>query len=280
MENVEEKQVKVGVFACTSCGADLKYKPGSQKLKCDFCGAENEIPTISQPIEELDFQSYLANQSSKVDSVKETYVKCESCGASSTLLPNVSSSLCPYCSTPLVVANAQSESIIQPKLLIPFKLTIHEAQAEFKKWVAKLWFAPDDLKKASLSLDQFKGIYIPYWTFDTVTQSSYIGQRGENYYVTESYTVTENGQTVSKTREVQKTRWFPASGIVNRNFDDILVPATKSLPQDKLSQLEPWDLVNLVPYDINFLSGFVTEKYQIDLAEGFEIAKGDRKSVV
>ena len=37
--------------------------------------------------------------------------------------------------------------------------------------------------------------------------------------------------------------------------------------------LEPWDLENLIPFADNYLSGFVTEKYQIDLAEGFMVAQ-------
>ena len=40
-----------------------------------------------------------------------------------------------------------------------------------------------------------------------------------------------------------------------------------------VSKLEPWDLKNLIPFDKSYLSGFVSEKYQVDLEEGFEIAK-------
>lgn len=273
MENIEEKTVETGTFACTSCGADLKYKPGTQHLSCEYCGAANEIPELDAPVDELDFYAHLESLETKEDSTSETYVKCENCGASSTLEPHVTSALCPYCSTPLIMEQAQSETVIQPKSLLPFKLNKNEAQAEFKKWVSKLWFAPADLKKASLHFDHFKGIYIPYWTYDTDTFSKYIGQRGEHYYVTETYTTTENGKTVTKTRQVQKTRWYPASGSVSRAFDDILVAATQSLPQKQLYKLEPWDLENLVPYDKSFLSGFISEKYQIGLKEGFDVAK-------
>ena len=137
-----------------------------------------------------------------------------------------------------------------------------------------MWFAPNDLKKAVLNFDHFKGVYIPYWTYDTDTTTSYVGQRGEHYYVTETYTTTENGKTVTKTRQVQRTRWYPASGRVHKFFDDILVAATNSLPRKYIYKLEPWDLENLVSFNKSFLSGFITEKYQVELPEGFEIAKG------
>ena len=268
-----EETASTTTFACTSCGADLKYKAGTQHLVCEYCGAENEIPQLEANIEELDFAAYLSNKSDNAEKITEHFVKCENCGASSTLAPNITASSCPYCDTPLIVENAKDESVIQPKSLLPFKLSANEAKKEFNTWVKKLWFAPNDLKKAVLNFDHFKGIYIPYWTFDTDTSSNYIGQRGEHYYVTESYTTTENGKTVTKTRQVQKTRWYPASGRVHKFFDDILTVATKSLPTKYMYKLEPWDLENLVPFNKSYLSGFITEKYQVELDEGFEIAK-------
>lgn len=273
MEHTEEKQINVGTFACNNCGADLKYKPGTEKLTCEYCGAENEIPQIEGEIEELDFNAYLTQKSEGEEQLTERFVKCVSCGASSTLEPNIVAANCPYCATPLIVEQATEESVIQPKSLLPFKLDKKQAKTEFGKWVKKLWFAPNDLKKATLNFDKFKGIYIPYWTFDTDTYSKYIGQRGVYYYVTESYSTTENGKSVSKTRQVRKTRWHSASGSVNHFFDDILTVATKSLPEKYIYKLEPWDLENLVPFEKSYLSGYITEKYQIELGEGFEIAK-------
>ncbi len=274
MDDINEQELSIGTFACTSCGADLKYKPGTEYLNCEYCGAKNEIPQIEGDIEEIDFHEFLAKKTESEDTTVESFVKCVSCGASSTLEPNVTSALCPYCSTPLVIEQVQNERVLQPKSLLPFKLDKNGAKGELKKWIKKLWFAPNDLKKAALNFDHFKGVYIPYWTFDTDTFTKYIGQRGEHYYVTESYTTTENGKTVTKTRQVQKTRWYPASGNVHKFFDDILTVATKSLPEKYIYKLEPWDLENLIPFDKSYLSGFITEKYQIELAEGFEIAKG------
>lgn len=273
MEHTEEKQVEVGTFACTNCGADLKYKPGTENLTCEYCGAQNEIPQIEGEIEELDFNEYLSKQSGIEEKITTEFVKCTSCGASSTLEPGILSANCPYCATPLIVEEAQSESVIQPKSLLPFKLDKKGAKEEFSKWVKKLWFAPNDLKKATLNFDHFKGVYIPYWTFDTDTQSRYIGQRGVYYYVTESYSTTENGKSVNKTRQVRKTRWHSTSGNVNKFFDDILTVATKSLPEQYMYKLEPWDLENLIPFEKSYLSGYIAEKYQIELGEGFEIAK-------
>lgn len=273
MENIEEKEVEVGIFACVSCGSDLKYKPGTHYLKCDHCGVENEIPQVEDHFEELDFHKYLAEKSSSKETLTEHFVKCESCGASSSLDPKITSSNCPYCATPLIVEQGKEENIIQPKALLPFNFDKETAKNQFKKWIKKLWFAPNQLKKATLHFDHFKGIYIPYWTYDSNTFTKYTGQRGDHYYVTESYTTIENGKTVTRTRQVQKTRWSPARGNVSKFFDDMLVVGSHSLPKKYSYKLEPWDLNNLVPFNKSYLSGFITEKYQIGLECGFDIAK-------
>lgn len=285
MENeLNSVEPTVDTFGCNECGADLKFQAGSTSLSCEYCGAINEIPVSEVEVEELDFHEQFEKGSAGQTQMEISLIKCETCGAESSLEPNITSSSCPYCATPLIVSNAHSENIIQPKSLLPFKLDKKEAIASFKKWINKLWFAPNILKKAVLSFDHFKGVYLPFWTYDSSTNTPYTGQRGVHYYVTESYTTTEDGKSVTKTRQVQKTRWHHASGTVNHFFDDVLVPASESLPKKQVRELEPWDLENLTPFNKKFLIGFITEKYQVNLESGFEKARfqmeGDITSLI
>ncbi|MDA3928203.1 MAG: hypothetical protein PF541_04550 [Prolixibacteraceae bacterium] len=89
---MEDKTVGTETFACTSCGADLKYKAGTQHLSCEYCGAKNEIPQPEGDVEELNFHAYLTEKSSKEKTITEHFAKCDSCGASSTLAPNITAS--------------------------------------------------------------------------------------------------------------------------------------------------------------------------------------------
>ena len=82
------------------------------------------------------------------------------------------------------------------------------------------------------------------------------------------------GRTVQQTRQVRKTRWRSVSGVVWNRFDDLLVLASRSLPRRLAEELEPWDLGSLVPDKDEYLSGFRSERYQVGLEEGFEVAKG------
>lgn len=271
-EGKEQEEKDSHKFSCNGCGAYLKYKPGTQHLDCEYCGAINEIETSNKKVTELNYLSHLTDETEKKVEASQDFIKCESCACTITLSTTISSALCPYCSTPLIIEKAFKENAIQPKSLLPFKFDTATAKTEFKKWIGKLWFAPNNLGK-TLNLDNLNGIYIPYWTYDTNTISKYTGKRGEYYYVTESYTTTENGKSVTRTRQVRHTRWHSTSGTVSVSFDDILVTATRSVPEKHLQNLEPWDLENLVPFNKSYLSGYVSEKYQINLEEGFEIAK-------
>jgi DNA-directed RNA polymerase subunit RPC12/RpoP len=259
-------------FPCKQCGANLQFDPGTDCLKCPYCGATNEIPKSPDSIQELDYLTYL-HQLPDGDSVHETItIKCTKCAAETTLPPNVTASLCPFCGNG-IVATASTKKAIRPKGVLPFHVTHNQASDLFRTWVTSLWFAPNALRRDA-ERSAIRGAYIPAWTYDTDTESDYTGERGDNYWDTETYTETDaNGNSHMRTRQVQKTRWSYASGHVSNSFDDVLVMASRSLPPKVLDRLEPWDLPKLVPYGDEYLSGFVAESYQIGLAEGFEQAK-------
>jgi hypothetical protein len=59
-----------------------------------------------------------------------------------------------------------------------------------------------------------------------------------------------------------------------------LIPATRSLPPNRLFALEPWDLGEIKAYDPAYLSGYKAQRYQVELGEGFEQAKVVAASVI
>jgi DNA-directed RNA polymerase subunit RPC12/RpoP len=259
-------------YPCGQCGAKLSFLPGTNSLKCPYCGFENAIAKSGAKVEELDYLSYLEQAAKEKDTHEAQRIRCEKCGAETTMPPNVTSGLCPFCGDNMVFSG-KSSHLIRPEALLPFKVTQNQAFADFRQWIGNLWFAPGDLKRYAQSEGKLVGIYIPCWTYDSDTASSYTGERGVYYYTTETYQTTENGQTVTRTREVRHTNWTPVSGNVADSFDDILIIASNSLPKAYADRLQPWDLQNIVPYADEYLSGFRAETYQVSLQQGFEHAK-------
>lgn len=274
----EPNSETANTIKCKNCGANLKFAPGAQSLVCQYCNTNNPIEVEKTEIIENDYTKFLDENIATTEQQTVSTVKCSSCGAATTLAPNVTSNNCPYCDTPLIVTNASNNKIIKPKYLLPFKIERNAAKNEFVKWVGGLWFAPNKLKQyAEQSTEKLKGVYMPYWTYDSNTVSDYNGMRGEHYYITETY---RDGNGNTQTRQVQRTAWYPASGTVRNEFDDILVCASHSLPNKLVNELEPWDLPELVSYDDKFLAGFVTESYQTELKQGFEEAKKRMATVI
>jgi len=158
---------------------------------------------------------------------------------------------------------------------LPFSVTDKQAMANYQEWLSSLWFAPSALKNMAQA-DKLSSIYIPYWTYDSWTNSFYDGERGVYYYESETY--YENGE--QKERSVRRTNWYPVSGEVSRQFDDVCIPATTSLPEGYLKKLEPWDLHELKSFEPAYLSGHKAQTYQIALDQGFEKFKQIAEGVI
>jgi DNA-directed RNA polymerase subunit RPC12/RpoP len=255
-------------FPCSQCGAKVEFAPGTDELVCPYCGHQTKIPSSTDGIVERDFQSSLVDLGSGAATEEVQSVSCPSCAALVEPPPSAEAFPCPYCGTS-IVAIAKSSRLIKPQALLPFGITRDRATALFRSWVKKLWFAPNALKKLARLQDRLQGLYAPYWTYDASTVSRYTGQRGDDYTVTRTRTVMRNGRAVTERYQATETRWRPASGTVSRNFDDMLVVGSASLPRDLAEQLEPWDLDHLVSYADEYLPGFITERYQIDLKKGW-----------
>lgn len=261
-------------FPCEQCGADLTYQPGTEAMQCAYCGHQNRIQANTTIIREYSFAEALrAMQQVKLRPLDNTQViKCPNCAATFELKPNHHAGDCPFCGTPVVTGTAQAR-LFQPKSLLPFVITEKEARESFDKWIRGLWFAPSALKNKAKRDEKLLGIYIPYWTYDSHTDTFYRGERGTVYYEQQYVTVVINGREQQQIQNIPRIRWTPVSGRVRLFFDDVLVGATRTLPRTILDRLEPWDLSNLVAYNPSYLSGFQSELYQVDLDEGFERAR-------
>ena len=263
-------------FPCSSCGATVEYAPGTTSLRCPYCKAEQTIPlasdaAVAAAVEELDFAAALAAGAAQQTTEEILTVKCGSCAAETSFAANVTADRCAFCGTPLV-AEAQSKKVIKPRALLPFKIARDEAATRFRAWVKSLWFAPDRLQREA-GAGRIDGVYLPFWTYDCATHTRYDGQRGEDY------TEQQRGPD-GKVRTITKTNWTPVSGDVRAVFDDVIVPASGSLPEKYVAALEPWDLKDLVPYADSYLSGFRTESYARSLAGGFEAARAIMESAI
>ena len=262
-------------FPCASCGADLVFEPGEGLLSCPYCGHKQAIPESAEQVEEQSFEQHLQIRPEQMEKLASNAleVQCQSCGAKSIFTPPEVAGRCEFCGVQIVAQPKSADPILTPSGVLPFYITQQQASSALKHWLSTRWFAPNGLKYFAQP-EAIHGVYLPFWTYDTNTSTDYMGQRGEYYYETETYYTTDaKGNQEQHTRQVRHTRWYPTSGTVSDAFNDVLIPATLSLSTNRLAALEPWDLVQLRPYEPAFLSGFKAQRYQVDLAAGFARAK-------
>jgi hypothetical protein len=255
----------------------MEFDPESASLKCRFCGHAQAVPappaasSAAHPLAEA-----LANPAAWAASPlsgQALEVACESCGSVVAFEPPEVAGACPFCGASIVAQPKAADPLIVPDAVLPFHVPKRAAQTQVRQWLSSRWFAPNALKRLAQQ-EGIGGVYLPFWTYAADTASSYVGQRGEHYWETEVYTDTDSdGNTVERTRQVQRTRWYPASGRVSRRFDDVLIAATRSVSEPRLNALEPWDMEALCAYEPAYLAGFKAQRYQVELPEGFEEAK-------
>lgn len=301
-------------YPCENCGASLVFSPGEEALTCPYCGhrqaigapttvgteatatpSPNGIPRVIRPrkgalqweperrptsLREIPLQEGLALDRAPSDLTEVVrLLSCPNCGAKLNADAGHQASLCPFCATP-VVTDTGASRLIKPQGVLPFVLTEAQAHAALGTWFRGLWFAPNGLADYARRGRTMSGVYSPFWTFDADTRTRYDGARGDYYYETVMVTREVNGRRQQVAEQRRKIRWTPVSGRVARNFDDVLVLASKSLPRSITDALAPWQLEVLRDYRPDYLAGFEAEGYTVPLSDGLVTARDEMAGVI
>ena len=264
-------------FSCPACGAEAHWNPDKGALICAHCGTTSPAqvdltPTGEQLIREHDLVTALRNipDAQRGWQTRRTSVRCQSCQAISVFDPEHVSQRCDFCGSSAMVPYEELKESFRPESLLPMMISESAVRDSIRTWYGTRWFAPNKLKRGALT-DTAHGLYIPYWTFDAQVHADWTAESGDYYYESESY---RDSQGNRRTRQVRKVRWYPSSGSLEHFFDDELVSASRGVHPGRLQGVEPFPTAELTPYQPGFLSGWVVERYQIDLVTAAQQARG------
>lgn len=252
----------VEVYLCENCGGNLVFDIQSQSLKCPYCETVVQIDQSGE-VKEYDFSHVFKLEEQSEWNADVEVIRCESCGAETVVDKHVTALHCSYCGSSHVLKTKQSAGI-KPEGVLPFKIDKHQAMDEMGKWMKRRWLAPNDLKLLYQS-DKLQAVYIPYWTYDARVYCTYTGRGGRYYY--------ETREVNGKKETIQKIRWYPVSGHLNEFFDDVLVNASAHYSDHIMSGVEPYNTDRVQPYKAEYLSGYLAERYQLGVKEGFRTAQ-------
>ncbi|MBO4636089.1 MAG: hypothetical protein J5685_02975 [Clostridiales bacterium] len=237
---------------CPGCGTSvgLKFDPSTATLSCPYCGLSTQLPTPEDGAvaEELDFNSALQRASVDWGRSKKLIV-CDNCGGQTVYDSEQVTGACPFCGSTSVAPASENDSIMETNAVIPFAVSKDEVQDHFISFLKKKKLVK---KKAfDCKLENIIGIYLPYWTFDAYTASSYNATRN-NGPQAPSDNVTGN--------------WY-------QDIDDIVIFASDNLRHPYLSMIRDFDFEKAVPYSPEYLAGILAERYSLGLNDAWERSK-------
>ena len=214
-------------FPCKQCGAQLTYEAGKQAMTCQYCGFAQPMPVQAArgAVQEIPIEEGY-RLAARGLGVAVTTLSCKDCGATVNVAQGERTADCAFCGSKQVLQVETDANAIRPESLVAFQVDKAAANKRFADWLKGLWFRPNDLKRIA-KVQELGGVYVPFWTFDAHVDSDWTAEAGYHYYETEEYTTVEDGESVTRTRQVQYTRWESAWGSRHDFYDDTLICASK-----------------------------------------------------
>jgi DNA-directed RNA polymerase subunit RPC12/RpoP len=256
------------IYDCPNCGASTKFDVASGGVACEYCGYVKTIHAKEVGKQAQSFEFTLpelqVKQAGAIDDRKQ--LTCGNCGAELSLPVENISATCPFCGSNKVNLRKTLSEKLRPNWLISFKIKPNDLLNIAREWLGKGWFHPKDLSSL-VSLDHFHGIYMPFWTFSTSIDASWKAEVGHEH----QETYFQNGER--KTRTVIRWRW--ESGNVLLAIKDWLTEGSKNINTHIFENIKPFDLNQLIQYNPDYLAGWQSQTYNIQLEDAWTFAKGE-----
>ncbi len=122
-----------------------------------------------------------------------TVYQCPNCGGEITATHLAAMETCSYCGRPMIPKELKGTEDM-PQEVIPFQITKEQCKEYYRKHLKRYFAIPSKMKNEAF-LENFRPVYVPYWSFDIDFAKkpkiplSHSYRKGD-YVYTEHYTVT------------------------------------------------------------------------------------------
>ena len=252
-------------YKCPCCGGAIAFDSTLQKMKCPYCDTEFDMETLAsydaglngeQDSMEWETSAGTQWQEGEADGLR-TYV-CKSCGGEIVGDENTAATSCPFCGNPVVMMG-QFSGALKPDLVIPFKLDKNAAKAGLMQHLSGKRLLPKIFKDQN-HIDEIKGIYVPFWLFDTDADAQV------RYRTTKVRVWSDSKYDYTDTSHFLVNR----SGSVS--FEHIPVDGSTKMPDDLMESIEPFIFSAAVDFQTAYLAGYLANKYDVDAEQSIERA--------
>ncbi len=130
---------------------------------------------------------------------------------------------------------------------------------KLKEYVKSKKFAPKTFKTEN-KLEEIKGLYVPFWLFDSNTDAAI------NYEATTVRTWSDSDYNYTE------TSFFDVFREGSMKFENIPCDGSSKMPDDLMESIEPFDFKEAVDVKTAYLAGYLADKYDVTMEDSVERA--------
>ena len=244
-------------YKCPCCGGGITFDSKVQKMKCPYCGTEFEMDTLlkydeelnSDAAEKMDWENSTSQEWGEEADDMKVY-SCDSCGGEVVADETTAATFCPYCGNP-VIMKGSIKGTLKPEYIIPFKYDKKSAMERFASHLKGKRLLPR-VFKSEAHIQEIKGLYVPYWIFDTKADAHM------------RYKATRTSSWSDSEYVYTKTSYYAVMREGDIAFAHVPVDGSSKMPDDMMESIEPFDFSEAVPFQSAYFSGYYADKYDVD----------------
>ncbi len=250
----------------------MEFDTALQKMKCPFCDSTLEMSEMQSKDDVLNAPAPAETPAPEAGAPTADNIQwntegcstwtnedgmavftCKSCGGEIISDENTVATSCPFCGNPVVITGRVS-GVLKPEYVIPFKFDKNAAKEKLREYVKSKKFAPKTFQSEN-RLDEIKGIYVPYWLFDSDVDAA------------ATYTATKIRKWSDRDYNYTETSFYEVSRAGRMRFENIPVDGSTKMADDLMESIEPFSFDEAKDFQSAYLSGFLADKYDVSCEE-------------
>lgn len=252
-------------YVCLACGGPIHFDAASGKMKCDYCDSEYTMEEVKayyadQNQENADQDRSLSAESSWGEDLSSMRAySCQACGAELICEETTAATSCPYCGN-VAIMPQQFKGMLRPKYVIPFKVDKKEAKSKLEEYCKGKKLLPNSFTENN-HIDEIKGVYVPFWLYSGTVDADV------------KYDAETDDVKKTATEKVTTTKHYDVRRKGGAPFKMIPTDASDSMPDDLMDSIEPYDYAGLKEFEMEYLAGFLADKYDVSQEESKKRAR-------
>lgn len=248
---------------CITCNAPLKYNSKSNLFECEYCGNKftiEDLESYKKKLASLKITEKKKEQDKKYNTFSSEAYHCENCGANIILGHNTASTSCVYCKSSAIIKE-RLDGVYAPSKIITFSFSKEDAINKFKELCKGRRLMPNDFDNPK-NISDMEGLYVPFWLYNCENKATL-------------YASCKDITTWTDSRYINtKTDYYKVTVGGVLSFNNVPNDAASRFDDNIMHAIEPFNYNEFKEFNMFYLSGYLSEKYDVLYNDAYTITKG------